>query len=112
VRREEAAALPYSVVEDRIRLRVRVTPRAAAARTGGLHRDADGRVSLLVRVTTPPEKGKANKAVIETLGRALGIAKSRLSIEAGDTDRNKIISIAGEPDEIGRALRKLLEQDH
>ena len=99
--------LPYEMVGGEARLRVRVSPRAAHNRIGGLHRDAEGRVSLLVRVTTAPEKGKANKAVIDAVAHALGLAPSRLKVKAGRADRTKLIVIAGDPADIEPALRGL-----
>lgn len=44
-------------------------------------------------VSVMPEKGKANKAVIEQLSEFLDIPKSRIMIVTGHTGRNKIIEI-------------------
>lgn len=46
-----------------------------------------------VRVTAAPERGKANKAVIILLSEHLNIAKSRITIIAGQSDRHKIVEI-------------------
>ncbi len=66
---------------------VRVTPRAAReaieVRDGTIH----------VRVTVVPEDGKANEAVRGVLSRALGIAKSRLTLVRGQTARNKLYRV-------------------
>lgn len=66
---------------------LRVTPR------GG--RDslelADGQ--LRVRVTAPPEDGKANKAVQKLLAKALGVAPSRLTLTRGATARDKLFRL-------------------
>ena len=78
-------------------LAVRVTPKSSRNEIAGLHVAADGAVSLAVRVTAPPDKGKANKAVIETLARAAGIAKSSISLAAGETERNKTLLVTGNP---------------
>lgn len=50
---------------------------------------------LKIRVTVPPEGGKANKAVIELLSKALKVPKSSIEIVRGDTSRNKVIFISG-----------------
>jgi uncharacterized protein YggU (UPF0235/DUF167 family) len=63
---------------------VRVTP--GAGRTT-VEEDVGG---LRVRVTAPPEGGKANAAVREALARALGIAKSRLTLVRGEASRVKV----------------------
>lgn len=73
-------------------LHVRVTPKASANRIKP-ETLADGSLLLRVYVTVVPEDGKANKAVIELLAKELGIAKSRLSITHGLTDKNKTIRI-------------------
>lgn len=46
-----------------------------------------------VKVTSPPEKGKANEKVIELLSKELCIPKSKLHIVSGMNSRNKIIEI-------------------
>ena len=53
-------------------------------------RGADG---VRVRVTAPPVEGAANATVIETVSKALGIPKSRLTISAGATGRVKRLSV-------------------
>lgn len=69
------------------RLPVRVTPNAKA--------DAividEGQVK--VRVTVVPEDGKANKAVIALIAKALGVSKSSISIVRGETSREKLLQI-------------------
>jgi uncharacterized protein (TIGR00251 family) len=78
-------------------LAVRVTPKASRDEVTGLYTAADGAVSLAVKVAAPPDKGKANMAVIETLSRACGLPKSAFSLVAGETERNKTILITGNP---------------
>ncbi|NNE22574.1 MAG: DUF167 domain-containing protein [Rhizobiales bacterium] len=88
-------------------LNVRVTPKSGADAINGLYQAADGAISLKLRVNQPPDKGKANKAVIALLAKRLGFAKSALSIVAGDTSRNKQIKISGQPQAIIRSLEKI-----
>ena len=59
-----------------------VTPRASRAKLGPLH---DGR--LKVAVTAPPVDGEANAAVIELIAKALGIAKTAVSVIGGASSR-------------------------
>jgi|DewCreStandDraft_4_1066084.scaffolds.fasta_scaffold01124_30 uncharacterized protein (TIGR00251 family) len=47
--------------------------------------------SLLVKVTAAPENGKANKAVLEVLADAAGIAPSQMQILRGGRSRHKSI---------------------
>jgi len=71
-------------------LRVRVTPRA--------HRDeivGERAGALLVRVTAPPEGGRANTAVCKVIARALRIAPSRVSVLRGGASREKLVRVEG-----------------
>ncbi len=73
------------------RLIVRVQPRASANEIVGF----DEAERLKVRVTAPPADGKANAAVVELLSDALGVPKSAIAIERGDTARSKTIRVDG-----------------
>jgi uncharacterized protein YggU (UPF0235/DUF167 family) len=74
-------------------LTLRVTPRAAADRVVA-EPDAEGGPRVRIHVTVAPEDGKANRAVIALLAKALGIAKSRIIIVRGETGRDKLVWIA------------------
>ena len=76
-------------------LTVRVTPKASRNEVTGFYTAADGTVSLSVKVTAAPDKGKANKAVIDLLAKKIGVAKSTLALVKGETDRNKTFQISG-----------------
>lgn len=74
---------------------IRVTPRAASNRIAVEPATADTPARLRVHVTTVPEDGKANKAVIALVAKALGVPKSRVAIVRGETGRDKLLRIAG-----------------
>ena len=76
-------------------LAVRVTPKASRNEVTGLYTAADSAVSLSVKVTAAPDKGKANKAVISLLAEKIGVAKSTLALVKGETDRNKTFQFSG-----------------
>lgn len=67
---------------------VRVTPKA---RRNAVSVAEDG--GLRVHVTTVPEDGKANAAVQKLLAKALGVAKSRLTLIRGTTSRDKVFRL-------------------
>tara|TARA_R110000868_G_scaffold189695_1_gene432844 strand:- start:30654 stop:30893 length:240 start_codon:yes stop_codon:yes gene_type:complete len=67
---------------------IRVTPNASR---NAIKMDGD---IMRVYVTTVPESGKANKAVIVLLSKELNIAKSKISIVKGETGKDKTIFIA------------------
>ena len=50
---------------------------------------------LVVRTTTAPTDGKANKAVIRLLASHLEIAPSRIRLVHGQTQRDKLLRITG-----------------
>jgi uncharacterized protein (TIGR00251 family) len=77
---------------------VKLTPKASKNAVQGWAEDADGQKILKCSVTTVPEKGKANKALIELLAKHYKVAKSNINIVRGDTDRLKTIEIQGDID--------------
>ena len=81
-------------------LKVRVQPRASRSQVLGY----DGQ-TVRVRVTAPPEDGKANDAVVALLAEALGVPRSRVRILRGHAARNKLVSVEGlTPDEAAQRL--------
>lgn len=72
------------------RLALRVTPKAS--RNAIAVPEAAGG-ALRVHVTTVPEDGKANAAVLKLLAKALGVPKSRLVIVQGASGRDKVVEI-------------------
>lgn len=85
---------------DHVRLTVRLTPNGGRDAIDGLEAAADGEEHLKVRVSAVPEKGKANQALVAFLAKKLGLAKSKLSLISGDTQRKKILRIEGDPEDI------------
>lgn len=73
------------------RLTVRVTPRAK--RPGIAGRRADG--AVLVRVSAPPEDGRANAEVCAVVAKALGVRAREVSVVVGATSRDKVLEIDG-----------------
>ena len=69
-----------------------------------------GDTRLVVRVTAPPEKGKANKAAAEAIAKAFGLPKSAVSVTAGETDRLKTFALSGDREILAARLQSLLEE--
>lgn len=70
-------------------LAVRVTPRASRNEIVEVLDDG----TIKVRLSAPPVDNEANNALIEFLSDILGVPKSKLDIVAGNTGRDKLISI-------------------
>jgi len=51
--------------------------------------------ALKVAVTAPPEDGRANKALVEVLGKVLRLKRSQVELLRGATSRNKRFLIRG-----------------
>jgi uncharacterized protein YggU (UPF0235/DUF167 family) len=47
------------------------------------------------RVAAPPERGRANEALIKLLAGSLGVPRSRVSVVGGQTARRKIVEVDG-----------------
>ena len=75
---------------------MRVQPRASRAGIDGIGLDAGGTPFLRVRVTAPPEGGKANRALVKLMAKALHMPPSALQVVGGLKDRNKIVAVAGD----------------
>jgi len=69
---------------------VKVHPRAKKNAITGEVGDA-----LKLSLTAPPVDGKANEACIEFFAKLLEVPRSSVTIAAGQTSRNKVISVAG-----------------
>ena len=72
---------------------VRVTPKASRNRIVIEAGEAGEVGRVRVYVTTPPEDGKANAAVQKLVAKALGLAKSQLTLQRGQTSRDKLFRI-------------------
>lgn len=83
-------SLSLTESKDRILLSIRVKPRARSNSIDGVR---DG--ALLLSVTAAPSDGEANHAVIKTLAKELGFARSDLELVRGHKSREKTVAIAG-----------------
>ena len=72
------------------RLAVKVTPNAGRNEITGFKEGV-----LQVKIGAPPDKGKANKELVDFLSEKLGVKKSAVLILKGQTSRNKLIAIEG-----------------
>ena len=63
------------------------------ARRNGIQGEVGG--CLKVAVTAPPDKGRANQALIDVLGEALGLRRSQVHVIGGLTQRQKTVLLQG-----------------
>ena len=77
-------------IDGALMIDVLVAPRASRAKLGPVHGDR-----VKIAVTSPPVDGEANAAVIELLAKALGVARSAVTIANGATSKRKTVRVAG-----------------
>lgn len=83
------------------RLKLKVVPGSSRNQIVGWLGDA-----LKIKVSAPPEKGKANEAVMDLIANELGINSDDIEIESGHSSPSKIIAIEGMDD---AAIHKAFE---
>ena len=80
---------------------IKVQPKASRDQVVGYREGV-----LQLRVTAPPDKGRANAAVVSLLALALGVAKSRVRIVRGQTSRDKLVTVESlSPEEVRGILK-------
>lgn len=94
-----------------ILLSVRLTPKASRERIGGLFTDSAGQRWLQASVTAPPDKGKANAALIALLARRLDRPASSILLETGDTNRLKRLRLSGSAAETEALLQTIVQEE-
>jgi uncharacterized protein len=73
-----------------VRIALRVSP--GARRTEVVGRHGDG---WRVRVAAPPERGRANEALVEHLAKILGVRRAGVRVVAGAGSRDKVVEVDG-----------------
>ncbi|HEY2940652.1 MAG TPA: DUF167 domain-containing protein [Gaiellaceae bacterium] len=76
--------------EPSTRLRLRVSPGARKTELVGRHGDA-----WKVRVSAPPENGRANDAVLKLLAERVGLPRRAVSLVSGHSGREKVVQVDG-----------------
>lgn len=98
--------IPLKEKDGKTYLTIKVTPRGSANKIQSLEKDLFGDLIIKVMVTAIPDKGEANQAVIELLSKQLKVAKSSISIIAGQTARIKVLTIATSASQIWQRLQQ------
>ena len=80
-------------MNDPIRIQIKLIPKAAKNEISGWEINASGEKTLKASVTAPPDKGKANKALINLLAKTWKTPKTNIHIIKGETSRLKTIEI-------------------
>ena len=78
--------------DEPILIRIKAVPGASRDAIAGVLGDR-----LKVRISAPPEDGKANKAICALLAKSLGLKRAQISIHSGHTNPEKTVQISGCP---------------
>jgi uncharacterized protein len=100
---------PWRTIDDRLMLRVRLTPRASRDCVDGIVETPFG-PALEARVRAVADKGEANAALEELIARALKLPKSAVAMTAGFRSRIKTLAIAGEARPLAALLKKQFDK--
>ncbi len=91
-------------------MRIRVQPGASHEGVEGPVALPDGRMALAVRISAPPEGGKANAALVKLLAKTWRLSKSAITIVTGHGHRQKTLLVAGDPADLEPKLRGWLDR--
>jgi hypothetical protein len=98
--------LRITPTDDGVLLNVKAQPGARRRGITGIHGGA-----LKVAVTEPPEKGKANRAIVDVLCEALGLRAAQIEIRSGETSKQKRLIVRGiTSDELERRVSAALAE--
>ena len=92
-----APSKPFYVVNNKIRVIVRLTTKASRNIVTGLAQNADGGGVIKASVTAVPEAGKANTALLKLLAKEWKLPKLTLKIIKGTTVRKKTVEVTSNP---------------
>ena len=82
--------------------RVELTVSPGASRSELVGRHGPG---WRARIAAPPERGRANRALVELVAELAGVPRDQVHVVAGAGSRRKVVEVAGlDDDELDRRL--------
>lgn len=100
--------LPLRLVAEGVLLAVKVKPHSRLTRIE-LQIDAAGLPVLIVPVSAPAERGKANAALCVLLAKSLGLPKSAVTVQSGQTSAHKQVLLCGAGDALQQRVAQWLK---
>jgi uncharacterized protein (TIGR00251 family) len=86
--------------DGKVRIPVRVQPRASRSEVVGEHAGA-----LKIRIAAPPVEGEANRELIRFIARTIGVPQSAVEITSGASGKTKVVEVTGASlEDVRRAL--------
>ena len=96
-------SLPYRLEGGRMYLHVRLTPKGGRDSLDGVETGVDGKIYLKARVSSVPEDGKANAALVALIAKTCKVPKSAIRLISGDTARMKQLEVSGHGNQLAVA---------
>lgn len=96
----------WRAVADGLDLAVKVQPKSRRPGLQGTAPAADG-PRLRIGVSEAAEAGRANRAACLVVAQTLDLPRSSVAVRSGQTSREKILHIAGDPLALARKLEAL-----
>jgi uncharacterized protein len=90
-----------------MRIAVRVKPGSSRDKAGGRY-DGPSGPALVVAVSAPAVDGRATAAALEVVAEAFGVRRRAVRLISGQTARDKVLEIDGEPADLEARLTTLL----
>jgi uncharacterized protein len=89
--------------------RVAITVSPGSARTELVGRHGEG---WRARVAAPPERGRANRALVELVAGLVGVPRDRVAVVAGGSGRRKVVEVVElDAEELDRRLARGAAQE-
>ena len=82
--------LTVEEIDNSVVFKVKVVPGSSRTAVCGLHGEM-----VKIKVSAAPEKGKANKCLLDFLSKQLGVKKNEVSIISGKTSAVKDVQVMG-----------------
>ncbi len=101
----------WKPLPDGIDVSVRATPKGGRDGVDGVKEDAAGARWLSVRVSAPPDDGKATKAVAKVLAVYFGVPARDVTLVSGATARLKRFRIMGNPAQLEAVARNVMLEE-
>ena len=103
-------SLPFRLHAKGLTVSIRLSPGAKVSAVTGLMDVGEEETVLKVSVNAPPEDGRANKELIALLAKEWGLPKNIFSLLSGETNRRKVLLLAGDGRSLMQRLLRWLEE--
>lgn len=90
-------------IQGGVRLHLFIQPKASKNEVVGPHNG-----EIKIKITSPPVDGEANAGLIEFLSKLFKIPKRDITLVKGETNRHKVVELAGVSMTQAREILKLI----